>query len=199
MQTAPFHILGFRTNYVTRNGQVQEVDYVDVCAPGMAQRTVTPLRIGDVMRVREDGDPDNPAWAMAKMKRDYIKPAYEAWKAGQALPEVGTPIGAWSGLTPEQAQGFRNVGLRSVEEIANATEVVITRVPLPNVRALQKMARDWLDGRESSKVAADLEHKDRQIAEMREQLEEMRQMLIENSQAEAKRRPRAKADEAVAA
>jgi hypothetical protein len=179
---------------------------VEICAPGMAQRQTTPLRIGDVSRVREDGDPDNPAWLMAKMKWDHIKPAYEAWKKGQNLPEHGTPIGAWSGLTPEQADVFRGLGLRSVEEIANATETVISRAALPNARSLQQQARLWLDGRENSKFAADLEAKDQQIAALREEMEEMKRLVLEEMRAEQagddaprRRGKQAKVEEAAAA
>lgn len=179
MQTAPFRILRFFTKYTTRDGQPHAVDMVEICAPGMAQRTTTPLRIADVVRVRDDGDPDNPGWLMAKMRRDIIMPAYEAWKRNEAAPETGTALAAWSGLTAEQADAFRVVGLRSVEEIASATESVINRAQLPNVRSIQQQARLFLENMGSSKVAAALEQKDREMAAMREEMEEMKKLLLD--------------------
>lgn len=192
-QAPPFRILGFRTKGEIRNGKPHFVEYVDVCAPGQSQRTATPLRIVDVMRVREDGDPDNPAWQMAKMKRDLIKPAYEAWKAGQDLPVHGTPLAAWSGLTSEQVEVLRSTGLRTIEELANATESIITRTPLPNMRSIVAQAKMFLDSRDQSRVVADLARKDAELEAMRAQLEEMKELMLSkfnDDEAPRKGRPR---------
>lgn len=175
---APFRILKFYTKYVTRGGEHVPVDMVDICGHGMAQSRVTPHVIGQISNVRPDGDVDNPAWAMSKLRWDYIKPHYQAWKEGQELPASGTPLAAWPGVTPEQAEVLKGAGFRSVEDIAHATDSVIARIPMPGIRDLANQARLFLDNKDSAHVAAALVQKDKEMAELREQLEEMRQLVL---------------------
>lgn len=174
----PFRILKFYTKYVTRDGKHEPVDMVDICGHGMAQSRVTPHSIKHLRAINPNGDTDNPAWAMAKMRWDYIQPHYEAWKEGQELPASGTPLAAWPGVTPEQAEVLKGAGFRSVEDIAHATDSVIGRVPMPGIRDLANQARLFLDNKDTADVAAALVQKDREMAELREQLEEMRQLVL---------------------
>lgn len=174
---APFRILKFYQKYVTRDGKHVPVDMVDICGHGMAQSRVTPHVVSQISKVKP-GDMDNPAYAMAKLRWDYIQPHYEAWKQGQELPASGTPLAAWPGVTPEQAEVLKGAGFRSVEDIAHATDSVISRIPMPGIRDLQMQARLFLDNKDTANVAAALVQKDREMAEMREQLEEMRQLVL---------------------
>lgn len=175
---APFTIRKFYTKYVTRQGQHVPVDMVEIAGHGMAQTRSTPHAISHISRVREDGDADNPAWAMAKLRWDYIKPHYQAWKEGQELPASGTPLAAWPGVTPEQAEVLKGVGFRSVEDIAHATDGVISRIPMPGIRDLANQARLFLENKEGAQVAAALVQKDKEIAEMREEMEELKKLFL---------------------
>lgn len=178
-----FNIVKFYTKYETRNGAVVPIDMVDICPPGAAQRSTTPLRISEISRVIETPSPDNSAANNALARWQRIRPAFEAWKAGQEMPVNGTPLAVWPGVTPEQAEILRNNGIKSVEDIASATDGVIGRVPLPGMRDLQANARRFLDSRDQNAVAIELAKKDREMAELREQLEEMRQIVLQQSQA----------------
>ena len=182
MANAPFR-MEFERKFRVRNGKPAEYDIVHVYQPGESQRSKTPLMVAEVLRVREDGDPDNPAWLAARIRRDAVLPAYEAWKKGEELPTDGTPIGAWPGITPDQAAGLKAAGLRSIEEVANANDALMSKIPLPNVRGLKELAANFLAGSDRAKVAASLADKDRELAEMREQLEELRQLTIASMQA----------------
>lgn len=173
-----YRAIRFFTKYVVRNGETVPVDMVEYCAPGMANRAETPAPVKSLARVRPDGDPDNMAYRMARDRWAEISVAYEAWKAGQAIPVEGTPLAAWAGVTPEQADVLRNAGLRTVEDIANATDAVITRAPIPGVRDLKEQAKAFLASREGTKLAADLAEKDRKLADLESQLEEMKQLLL---------------------
>jgi hypothetical protein len=173
----------FERRFHVRNGTPTAYDVVHVYQPGESQRSKTPLRVADVMRVRDDGDPDNPAWLAARVRKDAVLPAYEAWKKGEELPTDGTPIGAWPGITPDQAAGLKAAGLRSIEEVANANDALMSKIPLPNVRGLKELAANFLAGSDRAKVASALADKDREMAEMREQMEEMRQLLLESVRA----------------
>jgi len=187
---APFRILRFFTKYQQRNGQTVATDMVEYCGIGKAQSATTVAPISHLSRVRADGDPDNPAWMAAKMRADFVRPAYEAWRKGEEMPIEGTPIGAWPALTPDQAAGLKAAGLRTVEEMANATDTLVNKIPLPNVRGLKTLAEAFLASRDQSKVAADLAQKDREMAELREQLDEMRQIVLAQSRERDEDRPR---------
>ena len=182
MATAPFR-MEFERKFRVRNGAPAAYDVVHLYQPGESQRSKTPLMVSEVLRVREDGDPDNPAWMAARIRKDAVLPAYEAWCKGEELPTDGTPIGAWPGITPDQAAGLKAAGLRSIEEVANANDALMSKIPLPNVRGLKELAANFLAGSDRAKVASALADKDRELAEMREQLEELRQLTIASMRA----------------
>ena len=182
MAKAPFR-MEFERRFRIRDGKPASYDVVHVYQPGESQRSKTPLMVSEVLKVREDGDPDNPAWLAARVRKDAVLPAYEAWKKGEELPTDGTPLGAWPGITPDQAAGLKAAGLRSIEEVANANDALMSKIPLPNVRGLKELAANYLAGSDRAKVASALADKDREIAEMREQLEELRQLTIASMQA----------------
>jgi hypothetical protein len=173
----------FERKFRVRNGAPAAYDVVHLYQPGESQRSKTPLMVSEVLRVREDGDPDNPAWMAARIRKDAVLPAYEAWCKGEELPTDGTPIGAWPGITPDQAAGLKAAGLRSIEEVANANDALMSKIPLPNVRGLKELAANFLAGSDRAKVASALADKDRELAEMREQLEELRQLTIASMRA----------------
>jgi hypothetical protein len=178
---APFRILKFWTKYAKRAGETVGIDMVEYCAVGMATRSTTVAPVSMLSKIREDVDADNQAYAMAKGRWEVIGPAYAAWKAGNELPTNGTPLAAWAGITAEQADIIKQTGLRTVEDIANATDSVIQRVQLPGIRDIHAQAKLFLSGIDKSQLAADLADKDRRLAEMAEQLEEMRQIVLAQS------------------
>ena len=58
---------------------------------------------------------------------------------------------------------------------------MIQRIQLPGMRDIHAQAKVFLSGIDKSKLAADMADKDRQLADMREQLEEMRQIVLAQS------------------
>lgn len=106
-----------------------------------------------------------------------IEPAYLAWKEGREIPLNGTPLAAWPGITPEQAEIFRLAGVRSVEQVRDMADGMRQKVRMPNTRELQELAKLFL---ENTGVAAAAEReaaKDRQIADMAERMEAMEALL----------------------
>jgi hypothetical protein len=100
------------------------------------------------------------------------------------LPESGTPLGAWPAVNPQQADALKSVGLHTVEAIASATESVLSKPPLPNMREIKRQAVAWLEGRSAAEQAAT-------IARQQEQIDAMMEMLAERQaeKAEEKRGP----------
>jgi len=85
--------------------------------------------------VRQDRLPGN--WLEAYRK------SYEKWKAGEELPVIGTPIKNWPILSPAEAKMLNELGLRAVEDVANANEELIARIGM-GARSLVQRAKDWI-------------------------------------------------------
>jgi hypothetical protein len=174
-------ITGFTQKYAKdKDGNLQTVDWVSWVP------THAPQTMGNSERV-DRLNPDNiklPDGANGGEKIAYmrhmwatIEPAYLAWKEGREVPLNGTPLAAWPGVTPEQAEVFRLAGIRSVEQVRDLTDSLRAKVRLPNTRELQDLAKLYL---ENTGVAAAAEReaaKDRQIADMAERMEAMEALL----------------------
>lgn len=173
-------VLKFWTDYKTKGGTMVSVDMVELCAVGQADRSTWRTPVSTFTRkLRPVADPVNDQAAV--MMHDIwavVKPQYEAWKAGHETPETGTPIGAWPGVSPEQAQVLRNAGFRSVEELASANDSAINRIQLPGARTLQENAKRFLAAQDKASVVNELAAKDQQIASLTDQLEELRQIVL---------------------
>jgi hypothetical protein len=131
-------------------------------------------------------DSGNPAIQMAHDIWERIQPAYRAFKAGQELPEDGTPLAAWNGVSPEQAIVLKTKGLRTVESVADMGDGMLERIGLPGMRDIIRGAKSWLEARDQNKVATKLQHDERErevlratIGEQNEQIAEMQKMLAE--------------------
>ena len=101
-----------------------------------------------------------------------IEPAYDAWKAGNEMPENGTPLAAWSGVTPDQAAFLRKMGIRTVEDVRDMGEQAITALNWPNSRKLPALAKAYLEGEAVAEKDSRISDLEEQIAVMREMLEE---------------------------
>lgn len=112
-----------------------------------------------------------------KARWDQIEPFYTAWKEGNELPQHGTPLALWSGLTAEQANVFKLAGIRSVEEIRDMNGSEEARVRLPNTGDIKRMAGLYLESSGATNAAAREAAKDAQIALMAERMEAMEEML----------------------
>lgn len=159
----------FRTDYEG----AKPVDYVLLAPSGEAfMKTQTWTRV-DKMRPPEglnDRDKSAPTYIAMHARWSVVGPAYEAWKQGSEVPENGTPLAAWSGVSAEQAKLLRNMGIYTVEDVRDASESAILRIPMPNARRLPQLAAEYLKG-------ADVAAKDAEMAAMRERMDAMAEML----------------------
>jgi len=123
----------------------------------------------DVMRNDDDGLKS----AVMRSTWAQIEPAYLAWKEGNEIPTTGTPLGAWAGVNTDQAAALRGVGLLTVEAVADVSEVILGRPPLPNMRELKRQAGLWLEGLGQSALQAKLTEMEERNAAMMEMLAEL--------------------------
>lgn len=126
----------------------------------------------------------------------FIGPKYEAWKAGMEMPETGTPLAAWAGVTRGQADELRRVEIKTVEDLAETTDTGLEKIRLPGMRRLRDAAKEYIAGRAAADVAKTLaEAKEERDAAMA-LLEEMRAEMAEMRAAKKPGRKPAQTEEA---
>lgn len=74
---------------------------------------------------------------------DHYKASYEAWLKGQELPVNGTPLRTWPPASKAQVNLLINIGILTVEDLANCNEEAIARMGMGG-RALVELAQTWL-------------------------------------------------------
>jgi hypothetical protein len=117
------------------------------------------------------------------MKADFVRarwqriePAWKAWRETNEIPDEGTPLTAWAGVTAQEAETLRAMGVKTVEDLATMPEGNVAAARLPNTRRLREMAQTFL----SSQPQADAQ---RRIETLEAQLAEAVRMLSEKAEA----------------
>ena len=167
-------VIEFKTEYRTNKDPIDLV-LIAPSGPGF-ERTRTWHRVKD-LRPPEDWDDSKQqslTYRVMIERWGVIGPAYEAWKQGSEMPETGTPLEAWSGVTAEQAKFLKAMGVRTVEDVRDMNDAALGQLRFPHARKLPGLAADYLAG-------ADIVAKDAEIAEMRERMAAMEAMLEETT------------------
>lgn len=135
------------------------------------------------------GDDDGIKMAAMRYKWGQVERAYEAWKQGHEIPLDGTPLGAWPGINEAQAQVFRAAGIKTVEQVADITDAMISRVALPGVRDLKAQAKAFLSNVDKAASAAKVTEQDDKIKALEEQLSAAMELLEQQTKPKGKRAP----------
>ncbi len=130
---------------------------------------VSKLRPPEVL----ENDTDGLKMAALRYVWSQIEPAYEAWKSGEEMPETGTPLAAWGGVSASQIAALKGIGIKTVEDLAGLSDSNMKAV-LPNMRDLRTMARQWMEGRPQAERDAELAELKAQNAAMMEMLAELK-------------------------
>lgn len=161
--------------------QLQEEHWVTYSPAHSPVNTRTTERVRvlypDPKRMGDDQDGEKLRYMTAVWSQ--IEPAFEAFKEGRDIPLNGTPLAAWSGVSPEQAEILRQSSIRTVEEVSALTDSQIERIRLPNVRELRAQAKLFLENSDAAKAAAREAEKDAQIEAMAERMAAMEALLEE--------------------
>lgn len=182
-------VTDFKTEY--RTGK-PPVDWVEIAPSGPGfERTRTWHRVEKLRPPEEWGESEKQSLTYRVMVERWgiIGPAYDAWKQGTEIPENGTPLEAWSGVTSDQAKFLKAMGIRTVEDVRDINDAALGQLRFPNARKLPGLARDYLEG-------ADSAAKDATIAEMRERMAAMESMLEEQAKPRRGRPPKDKSEAA---
>lgn len=203
IQPMPLAVHRFWTEYApdpADAAQLREIDWVEYAPLGSSDRSRTIERVSRLGKLNPLA-PDNPASVYAHARWATIGPMYQAWKDGRTLTVDGTPLAAWAGVSPEQAEALTMRSVVTVEQLAELTDTHIQRLGIPNLRSIIQAAKRYLESRDGVRVAAELAKRDEQIEDLKAELAELTAMIRGND-APAKRgpgRPRKAADEAEAA
>lgn len=185
-------VLRFQTK-INRTGKA--VDWVLYAPAHGIGNMETWARVKDLMPPAEfDEDRDIQGTKMAHMRAVWsqIEPKYEAWKKGADMPENGTPLSAWPGISEEEVHALNRVQVRSVEELAEMGDSALDRVALPNTRSLREQAKKFIAAAATAQTSEAIEALQAKLAEQAEQLEAALALLAERSEtgAEAEDKPR---------
>jgi hypothetical protein len=113
---------------------------------------------------------------------DAYSDALKRFRAGQEIPEIGTPISHVTIFSPAEVKNIFNANIRTVEDMAKATEEAMQRIGMGS-RALKQKAEAWLKASEGpGKSAAEIE-KLRQENNDFKVREEIREELLKELQA----------------
>lgn len=173
-------IIEFKTQY---RANKEPVDWVLAAPKGEGhQRTQTWHRVSKIIPPENVDEREKEAESYQDMaaKWSVIGPAYRAWKDGNEIPEHGTPLAAWSGVTPEIAGILKSMGIKTVEDVVSMGDGALAQIKFPNARQLPKLAAEYLSG-------TDAAARDAENAELKERLAAMEEMLKESM--ETKRKP----------
>lgn len=132
-------------------------------------------------------------WEVPRLKKDdptlweHFRKTYEGWKKSNEIATDGHPLEAWPVITKGQIKVCKSLGLRSVEDVATATDSVREKFGMGFLE-LRAQAKAFLAAKADSATAnrvADLEAK---LAALIEDNEKAR-ATIEQLMAERGKRP----------
>jgi hypothetical protein len=175
----PFIVHRFETeSRPNKDGGYTFVDWVEYGPKGPASdKVVNRNKVSALINIHDN--PTNPASRLAKIRAEVIKKHYDAWKSGQEIPETGTPLSAWNGVTPAQADILRTKKVKTVEDVAGLTDTDMNNIPFMGVRALRDSAKRFLAASDSVKVASELAARDAELERLRAEQDESREQVQE--------------------
>lgn len=179
--------------------ELQEEDWVTYSPKHspLATRTTERVRLMIPDPEKMGNDQDGEKLRFMTYRWNQIEPAYLAFKAGRDIPINGTPLAAWAGVSPEQADVLRVSGIRTVEEVRDMTEGQADKVHLPNMRDMRKQAKLFLENTDVAKAAEREAAKDAVIEEMAAQNASMAErMAAMETLLEERTNPKPKAKDA---
>lgn len=143
----------FWTEYTGEGADLKAADWVRWVKKGDSMR---PTVAEKVTRLKK-GMLGEEIWAV-------IKPYYDRWKEGQDAPIIGMPLEAAPFATKEMVRVLGQVEIRSVEDLANAEESALNKLPIPGILGMRAKAKALLDAR------ANLAPVSQELAELREEV-----------------------------
>lgn len=195
-------IKGFRTTLYTQRGPrkadgspgdiIQENapdHWVKYCNRGMplSMDVEERLRFMDPANLKDTGSSEGVSEKLAflQYRWDQIKPAFDAWVSGQAMPEYGIPLSAWPAVNPDQIKMLVASGVKSVEDVRDLSETQMGKIRMPNLRELKRTAGIYIESLSGKEVTDRLAALEATNDGLKEQLAAAMALLEEQAQKNA--------------
>lgn len=159
-------------------GDMTTEDWVSYAPPGQLDRMVTHEKISAIKRIMKPEAEHHPAAESQFQFREFILKHYDMWKAGEEAPLDGTPLAAWNALDNDMVDSFKRAGIRTVEEIRDMNDAIISKVNVPRPRELKALAKRFLDAADQNRVAAEVQRRDDELEALRAEMAEMRKTMV---------------------
>jgi hypothetical protein len=138
----------------------EDVDFIEILIPGdMTNVIVRP--------------------ATERDKQNYAQ-LYTQYKQGLEPATDGTPVEAWPRLTRAQSANYKALNFQTVEQIANMTDAVLTKVGM-GAQADRTAAKAFIalakDSALAQKQALELERNAAEMADLKKQIKDLAAMV----------------------
>ena len=179
-QARPPHVVYERRAEEDRTASIEQGRYV---SRDVDYAIVTPAGSKDrVERVVADwflmlaGEVKAERWPQAWL--DQLRAGYDAWARGQTPPESGTPLSTWPALSPAQVKNWAQIGIRTIEELAEANEETLSAYGMGS-RDMKSRAGLFLENAKSDSgpLVAKLRAAEELIASMEVRMKSMEAQL----------------------
>jgi len=153
-------------------GTQRIVDY----APAGCEDMVRMQRpIEELLNVEIIDDPHSPVHNIAKARAAMIQRALVSHQHSAETPPGHLALETWAGLTPVMCKSLRKCGVRSLQELAGASEATISRVSgvLPNPRKLMEQCGMYLSSIDKTQATAALQQTQEENAALKARVAEM--------------------------
>lgn len=128
----------------------------------------------------------------AIMRWSVIEPLYERWLKGLEITPDGTPLAAWSGVSPEQAEALRMKGIHTVQQLAALGDTHFERYGIGGLRNLRDNAKRYIESFDSQAFNDMIQERDividglkSTISDLGETLRQMQQQMAQMMEAKA--------------
>jgi len=179
-QARPPHVVYERRAEEDRTASIEQGRYV---SRDVDYAIVTPAGSKDrVERVVADwflmlaGEVKAERWPQAWL--DQLRAGYDSWTRGQTPPESGTPLSTWPALSPAQVKNWAQIGIRTIEELAEANEETLSAYGMGS-RDMKSRAGLFLENAKSDSgpLVAKLRAAEELIASMEVRMKSMEAQL----------------------
>lgn len=154
----------------------RDVDMVNITPAGSKDVVIRNAEewLADIQfRARKNPPEYNPTWA------EHFASSYRAFKEGNELPALGTPVRTWPVASPAQVKNLISARLMTVEDLAVANESALNMIGM-GARDLKNKAIAWLEQSKGAGVVvqevADLKAK---VDAMQAQIDEQNEVIAE--------------------
>lgn len=106
----------------------------------------------------------------------HFREKYQAFKAGQAEPELGLSVRQWPSLSKAQAENLIAAGVRTVEDVAVMNEPTMQRVGM-GARELKGKAKAYVESRDQNKAAEQITALQAQLCDRETRIEALEARL----------------------